>query len=266
MSLSIHFDGREYRYLGHRPCPPDRRIKRRLGAITLLPESSWVEYEEEDSGPVLDQDGRGACNGFAADDSLIDARYVAGMPYVALSPWYIYGTLCNGWDTGSTIDDALRHLRDVGTCRDELVPYGTINPRRFSEEAHADAKRFKIEVGGLLDEEADPFAAIMTCVQLRKPVNFSVHAGMAFSNLDGDGCPPTWPGMANHAVRTARGAKRLRSGEWVFKMKNSWGAQWGIDGYCWIRREHITRQAGFQAYYVEAVQYDPESEQPPIAA
>ena len=265
MSLPVHIDTTGHiRPLGNHPTPEGRKIKRKVGALDLLPESEWVEFDEPDSGPVLDQNGYGACNGFAATDSLIDARYVAGLPYVALSPWYVYGTLCGGWDTGSTIDDALRHLRDVGTCQDSLVPYGTINPKRFTSEAHADAGRFRIEVGGLLDDEANRFAAIMTCVQRRKPCNFSVHAGMSFGSLDADGCPPAWPGMANHAVRTARGAKRCKDGQWAFKMKNSWSSQWGLSGYCWIKAANLTRQAGFSAYYVEAVTPDlTDNNQPP---
>lgn len=265
-SLPAHIDSRGViRYLGNFPTPEYRTL-RTLKALPLLPESEWVEFDEEDSGPVLDQDGYGACNGFAAVDSLIDARYVAGLPYVPLSPWYIYGTLCNGWDRGSTIDDALRHLRDVGTCEDSLVPYGTINPRRFNEAAHSNAARYRIEVGGLIDETADGFAWIMSCVQRRQPVNFSVHVGISFGNLDGDGCPPAWPGWANHAVRSCRGAKRCRNGEWAFKWKNSWTRQWGLDGYAWCKRANIENQWGRQAYAVEAVGYDPESEQPPMAA
>jgi hypothetical protein len=231
--------------------PFKRSLPRKLDPAT------WVEFELQDCpAKVLDQNGYGACNGFAAVTSLEIARWVAGLPHVDLSPWYVYAILCNGIDRGSIISDALKLLQDKGAPPNDYVPYGTIQPRKLSQKAHDNAGRFQTEVSATLDT----FQEMMIATQLRRPFNFSIRVGAGFDDLDADGCPRLSPGVGNHAVAGGLGAKRARNGEWLIKAQNSWATRWGLNGYFWFRESHIRRQTYREAYCVAAVETDPEND------
>jgi len=268
-ALPIIDAGGEYRVLGHIPPPPGRNVSARpFGAAPLVPESEWVEFDLRktpgfaDAVPVLDQNGKGACNGHAAASSLMAARFLSGQTPVKLSPWYVYAKLCNGIDAGSNIGDALRLLQSEGTCRFESVPYGTINPRRIPDQAEKEAAGFKIEIGRPLTT----FAEMMSAAQLLRPFNFSIRVGGGFNNLDADGCPPVAFGPGNHAVCGGLGAKRMRNGKWAFLWLNSWTPGWGDGGFAWVHEGHFVHQSYFEAYDIEAA-YDLSGDplNPPIA-
>lgn len=259
--LPVHPEaGGEPRVLGH---VARQNAPRLASAAPSVPESKWVEFEYEDCPvPVKDQDGKGACNGHAAATSLEFARWVAGLGFVELSPWFIYAILCNGADVGSNIGDALSLLGKTGTCPFPDVPYATINPRRLTDANRNDAARFRIEIGN----HCPDFAAMMSETQLRRPGNFSICVGPNFNDLDADGVPGFWPGAGNHAVTFGLGAKRAKDGRWLIKARNSWSARWGLNGDFWVDARRVEDQLWFESYSVRAVQYDPKSPDNPPAA
>jgi hypothetical protein len=251
------------RVLGNIAIPDTARRVRYAVAAPDVPEAEWVEFEIQDPTPVKDQGSFGACNGFAASSSLELARWMSGQPNVELSPWFIYAILCNGVDRGSNIGEALDLLTKTGTCLDSAVKHGTINPRKLSEEARAQAVRFRIEIGAKLES----FHDLMSATQLRRPFNFSLAAGRGFGNLDADGVSPVRIGATgNHAVTGGFGAKRGKDGKWLIKWKNSWEPRFGLGGYAWIGADAIDRQRWFEAYCVSAVTEDPsDTEEHPHA-
>jgi hypothetical protein len=252
-----------YRVLGNHPTPPGV-LRPRAAAPPLLPESDWVEFElASPDVKVKDQGQYGACNGHAAASSLEWARFVAGYPHEDLSAWMVYAILCGGVDSGSSIGEALDLLEKTGTCLDATVPHGTINPRRLSAQAKAEAPRFRIELGDALDS----FDAMMTACQLRRPFNASICVGGSFNDLDSDGCPPVARGAGNHAVCGGIGARKARNGEWLIKFQNSWTTGWGLGGYFWYRRAHWELQRYAEAYEVLAASSDPsDPTKPPVIA
>lgn len=227
-----------------------------------IPESEWREFDLRTAPAypvkIKDQNGKGACNGHAAAASLEIGRYIAGAPYVPLSPWLVYADLCNGWDVGSNIAEALKYLESKGTCTESLVPYGTINPSRILADARADAKRFKIEIGYRLDT----FRDLCIAAQLRMPFNFSVPVNSGFNTLDKYDRPQNRAGTHNHAVTGGVYMKRLPTGEWVIGMQNSWNTQWGRQGYCSIGERNVQGN-GWDAYCIAATVNDPTN-LPPI--
>jgi hypothetical protein len=222
----------------------------------LIPRPTWKKcafFDWPETIKILDQGQTGSCNGHAAIKSMEYQRYVSGMSYQKLSPWYVYSILCGGIDSGSNILDALRLLKEKGTCLDSSVPHGTINPSRLGKSCHEEAKRFRIEVGSRLET----WDEIVTSVILRCPINLSVHVGSSFNNLDVDGIPPAPYGPANHAVCCAGGFKITSKGEPSVLCANSWGAKWGFSGFFWITERHFSRSAYFEAYTVASCRDDP---------
>jgi hypothetical protein len=145
---------------------------------------------------VKDQDGRGACNGHSAASGFEDAWYISGQPYKPMSAWSVYAPLCNGWDVGSSIAEALQLLEDKGIAEEAYVPYGTIDPNQLSSEALANRSRYRIEIGGRITS----FRDMLVAAHLRLPFNFSVPVNSNFNTLDDEGVPNNRPGPHNHAV------------------------------------------------------------------
>lgn len=251
----------EWRYLGNRPST--HRLMT-AGALPDIPVSEWREYDLTTDAAypikIKDQNGRGACNGHAAASSLEIARWISGQHYEALSAWYVYAKLCNGWDTGSSIADALALLSREGTCEEPLVLYGVINPTMISAAAKANAANHKIEIGYALPD----WKSLCIAAQLRQPFNFSLSVNGNFNTMDAFGRPQNHAGAHNHAVCGGMGMKRTATGEWLIKMQNSWGTKWGQNGYCWIGEKNV-QGWGWDAYSVVATTVDPTDKPPALA-
>ena len=254
--------GSEWRGMGNRP--PSISLK--LGSMAALPdipESEWKEFDLTTSPnfpiKIKDQGQFGACNGHAAATSLEVARWIAGQPHIELSPWLIYADLCRGWDTGSSIAEALQLLERSGTCESSLVPFGTINPSSVKQQARNDCKRFKIEIGTTLLTWQD----LCIATQLRMPFNFSVPVNSGFNALDANGCPSNRSGQHNHAVMGGLGMRKAPDGQWLIRWQNSWGTRWGQNGRAWLCEKNIAGW-GFDAYSVVATTADPTDKQPPL--
>lgn len=254
----------QWRALGNFPAPSGRMLAT-LGSLPDVPRSQWVEFDLTTAPnypvKIKDQGQRGACNGHAAASSLEIARWIADQPYHGLSAWLVYAILCNGWDRGSSIADALELLEKTGTCEESLVPWGEINPARISATARQDAGRFRIEIGYKLES----FQDLCVAAQLRQPFNFSVPVNGNFNTLDSFGRPCNHAGSHNHAVTGGMGMKKTATGEWLVKMQNSWGTGWGQGGYCWIGEKNI-QGWGFDAYSVVATVVDPLNLPPKLVA
>lgn len=259
----LDHEGNE-RPLGFIPAPPERvqAISPYSATTELIPESEWVEFDFWPSEiAIKDQDGKGACNGHAAATGAEMIRYVAGMPYIPLSAWYVYSILCNGIDRGSQILDALELLESKGVAPESDVQYGIINPRKLTAAAHTDAARFKVEIGSRMTTAAE----IVSAVLRREPINLAVCVGAGFNNLSSEGIVPLGRGFCNHAIAVGFGLKKSKSGVWLVKMINSWTTSWGQGGFGWLEVERVVRASAFEAYHLRAIADDTaDNTGPPI--
>jgi hypothetical protein len=240
--------------LGNHPTPKGRVSAPRMASTTLIPESDWVEFDLRDQGlplKVKNQNPYGACNGHAAASSMEAALWLAGFDeYRPLSAWFVYSILCNGWDVGSNIGEALQLLAKQGTCEETFVPWGTINPRRLTADAKANAAKYKVEIGAAHDS----FASIMSATQRRQVSNVSLNGtAMANYGTDSEGRIPAGAGTGNHALGVGFGAKKI-GGLWYILGINSWDTGWGtMKGFFWFGQSNIVGQRNFDGYVVKAV-------------
>ena len=71
---------------------------------------------------ILDQNGVGSCAAEAANGTLMVGRSMNGQEHITMNPWATYHFTSGGRDGGSSIDDNLIHLRDVGAIPMDLWP------------------------------------------------------------------------------------------------------------------------------------------------
>jgi len=252
MSLPTIFDPytKETRVLGSLPSDP--RLVASLPIYTgdVLPESELKEFNDfPDELTIKDQNGRGACNGHAAAAVMEQAIYVQqNIPSPPLSGWYPYAILCNGVDRGSNILEAYALLQERGNAPEEFVEYGTINPKKLTNEAHEQAKKYRLEFG----ETCQSWRQVVSGVMLRKNMNLSICVGRNFNNLDSEGVAGVDRGQGNHAVAVGLGLKFSKKWGWLVLMRNSWSPKWGNKGFCWLSEKHIEAGSYFECFSIKA--------------
>jgi hypothetical protein len=242
----------ERRILNLQPSDPAQLRTVSAGAH-VLPRSEIRDFDRWPAQiAIKDQNGRGACNGHATVTALEFARAMQGQPHVPLSAWYVYAILCNGWDRGSNILDALKLVQSDGAAPESLVDYKLINPRRLTEEAKRSATRFRLTLG----QQLKTWDEIVSAVALRRSLNLSVHVGRSFNNIDSDGTPGVNRGQGNHAVMCGGGIKTSAKWGKLIRMANSWSTAWGQSGFCWLSQAHIEAGSWFECFEVQAVAED----------
>lgn len=244
------------RILNLQPSDPGRLRRYRATPLPTIPLDQIQPFDAWPSQVAIkDQDGAGACNGHGTATGAEFVMAMAGMPYVPLSAWWVYGCLVQGNDVGSNILDALELVQSKGIAPESDVKYGDFSGR-YSDQAKKDALRYRVEIGGSLET----WEEIVTHVALRGGGNMSVRATNGWSGrLDSDGCPPVGRGPANHAVMVGGGIKRLANGELAIRMPNSWGTQWGLDGFCWLKRAHWENATWREFAAIKAIIIVPDS-------
>jgi hypothetical protein len=194
-----------------------------------------------------------SCVGHGSATAMMFARATAGMQFQALSACFLYGLINGGRDQGANISDAMTALMQTGICLESEVPEGQIYSSRFPATAKQTAARFKIEAAYTLSS----WEEVCSAVQLRFVVSQSVFVGGQFNNLDANGCPPAQRGSGNHCVFQGSGAKKLSTGEWINKGRNSWGTRWGLNGRFNTRQAHIDNQSNFDGFALQVAYSDP---------
>lgn len=228
---------------------------------TGLPTLKLSEIPEFDrtqsSVPILDQNGKGACLPHAYSEAVMIARAISGAPFIKLSPWFLYSLINRGMDQGANAGDAIEALLTIGIATDESVPYGTIRPAGYSQQAKTIAQRFKLRDA----VKIEGFEQAVSAVYFNWAVCFDLQAGPGFdTNQDGI-CKYLGPGN-NHEVLAADKFK-LINGKPYLGGRNSWGTRWGQNGHCYWSPNHL--DGSNETYAVRFIQDDPQDNDLPPA-
>jgi len=148
-------------------------------------------------------------------------------------------------DNGMFLRDGLKSLSKFGVCSEVLWPYDitTLNARP-TEECYEDAKKRKI----LSYQKLISIYYIMQILNQNKPVVFGMQIYESFMNLNERIPTVTFPSrkersLGGHAMCMV-GYDLNRN---LFLVKNSFGTNWGDNGYCWIPFNYI-RQEGYDIW------------------
>lgn len=207
---------------------------------------------------IKNQNGVGACAGYAAASALERARHRAGHDYVELSGDGIYAAVNGGSDRGSMLDDNMMWLSRHGIPPASMVRRHEYRKNRISQDAYREGERFKGFEAYFLETEIELASALVNdffCA-------VAVHAGNGGRAPDG---MIDWQnGVGNHCV--VADDLRYRNGRFEFEIANSWALRWGERGRGFLTwRGHLSRPIQYHKFYaIRSATADPEGDNPPV--
>jgi hypothetical protein len=191
--------------------------------------------------PVGDQGQTGRCSAFAWTHAAEMSRNILNEESPRLSPNFTmlefqrmqgdardYEYAYEGGDGTVSGPDPGQVLVENGTCRQDLWPDDRPGPVAPERQLESDAQRYRLEAVPL------PIAIddLKKVLSAGCPVHVSMNTGTAFSGVGRDGVF-----NAAEAASGRHGRHAMLIVGYVgnfFTLKNSWGTDWGDQGFCYI--------------------------------
>jgi C1A family cysteine protease len=239
--------------------PPEWREREKLGPAPENPEeadtlpSDWNWCEQGGCTPVRDQRSCGSCWAFGTVGPLECAlKLRTGIDYDLSEQWLVscnregWNCLTGGWfahdyhqwkpdpcgEYGAVLESDFPYVAYDAPCQCPYPHPFVINDWDFVEQFHAVAST----------------TAIKQRMLEYGPISVAVYVNSAFQAYNGgvyNACTNTLP--VNHAVVLVGWDDSLgAAGAW--RLRNSWGPDWGEDGYMWI--EYGCGQVGYAACWI----------------
>lgn len=193
----------------------------------------WVEQGAVT--PVKDQGQCGSCWTFSTTGSLEGAYQSASGNLVALSEQQLVDCCKVDGDSGcggGDMDSAFTYFESHRICSEDSYAY-----KQMSGTCQEDTCSEVIPQGGVIgfkDVPANDEHALMEAVA-QQPVSVAVQAGQkAFQMYDSGILTQSCTANVDHAVLLV--GYGTEDGVDYWKIKNSWGANWGEDGYIRLQR------------------------------
>jgi Papain family cysteine protease len=191
--------------------------------------------------PVGDQGQTGRCSAFAWTHAAEMSRNILNEESPRLSPNFTmlefqrmqgdardYEYAYEGGDGTVSGPDPGQVLVENGTCRQDLWPDDRPGPVAPERQLETDAQRYRLEAVPL------PIAIddVKKVLSAGCPVHVSMNTGAAFSGVGRDGVFNAAEGPSGRHGRHAMLIVGYVGN--FFTLKNSWGADWGDQGFCYI--------------------------------
>lgn len=224
----------------HKPTP----IKPQPEPAPIIPiPSEWDWTTQGAVTPVKDQGQCGSCWSFSAAEAIESAWFIKNKQLVTLSEQQIVD--CDKTDdgcNGGLVDNAFQYvINNKGLCSESSYSYIGKNKKCKSCQP-------VVSITGYVDvkpTEEDLMQAIA-----RQPVSVAIEADQTLFQAYSQGVLTASCGTnLDHAV-VAVGYGTL-NGQPYWKVRNSWGTTWGMDGYILLAR-NVTQQGGQCGILMEA--------------
>ncbi len=200
-----------------------------LRDLQFPPSFDWRDYGGVT--PVKDQDGCGSCWDFAAVGALESMVLIYGAVEYDLSEQQVLSCATPGYGcSGGWMSWAWAHFRDHGAALESCMPYQADDTTACIEdtcEKYATTDAW-VDIPNVVE-------AIKEKVTNHGPVATTFHVYDDFRYYT-DGCyEHAGDDPVNHAVVIIGWNDSLCGGEGAWLAKNSWGEDWGMSGYFWIK-------------------------------
>ncbi|MFE1743759.1 C1 family peptidase [Coleofasciculus sp. H7-2] len=238
-----HSTSKKLKLGGYRPDTKDANDKKyaahRFQAQKLPPRVDLRHYLT----PVEDQGEVGSCTGNAmagAYEYLAMRQLGTAGDVSRLFIYYNARSLAGeiAEDAGATLRNCIQVLRKMGACSELTWPY---HPERLfhrpHDQAYEEATQFLIDDAERI--EIDLYA-MKHCLAEGYPFAFGLQLFDSFMREGNKGIPMPNPereeSQGGHAMLCVGYSDKDR----VFVVRNSWGANWGDKGYCYIPYDYMT--------------------------
>lgn len=237
------------RGLGWNPQRPDHRdikFKPSVEALAATPVESSLESDFVQI-PYLNQANQGSCTGHGTATLTMWDQVKQGLPVVIPSREFIYynarvteGTQLQ--DSGAQVRDAFGVLIDLGVPPDSDFPYNDkVYAVRPPQRAYDDAKKQMA-----LQYQAVKYGQLRATIASGYPFVFGFTVYENFYNIGSDGIMPMPAGqvVGGHcAVAFAfnSGNKNSTTPRRHFRIRNSWGTDWGYGGDFFMPYEYFDK-------------------------
>ena len=207
------------------------------------------------------QSSQSSCVGHGTVAGCDIAIAISGQTPVILSPCFTYGLVNGGRDNGANTGEGVQSTIEVGCCLESTVGPMQIWKSRFPAAAFTEAKRFRM----LETEAVSTFAEVCSAIMYARPVVIGTFVGNRF-NPDGQGILPDLVGRTGGHCMCVVGIKFLK-GTWYLEVLNSWGADWGVNGVCYMPISYVEKYTDmFEGYAMKTSAIDPQDSVKPLAA
>jgi hypothetical protein len=213
----------------------------RVRSRQRFPQSVWS----------FNQGGLGSCNGWAAARALAKARVLRGLDPVHLSGTFVYAHINldqrgRSQDQGSTLEDGMRFITDVGACEKSLFPVEEYRIERVSAEAKANAAKYRARECYSLESRQELYSA--AALGFLVVVAVHVPKGSSFMQVDSRGRVTQSHGQGNHSVHCDDIVEI--DGKFYLDMDYDWGISVGVQGKGFISWEnHLTQTVRYHHFY-----------------
>lgn len=188
-------------------------------------QQSWL-YDLVADLPVKDQNGLGYCHAYAAVGAAECQRVLQGHGYVQLSAESIGGPITGWRNRGAHPEDDLEQLARFGACPQSMMDReNSISPSRWDSAWQTEREGYKCSEWWDLEIPGKAFDAAMTATLLGLPF----FAGYQW-----------W----SHAVAGGFKARDLGRGKFAIMSRNSWGPNYGENGFFWLEEGKGTPNIG----------------------
>jgi C1A family cysteine protease len=199
---------------------------------SALPASvDWTEHGAVT--PVKDQGQCGSCWSFSATGALEGAWFLKNSVLYNLSEQELVDCSTaegNQGCNGGLMDYAFQYAVKQGLATDEAYPYTATGPNK----CQAATKKAVVKPTGFQDVPTNSETALLTAIA-QQPVSIAVEADQDSFQFYSSGVMTKACGTSlDHGV-LAVGYGSL-AGQDYYKVKNSWGADWGMNGYILLGR------------------------------
>jgi len=226
----------EFRAMLGLKVPPEaaERSRRITESYQLQPMDLPASYDWRDHGgvtPVKDQDGCGSCWDFAAVGALESMVLIYGGTEYDLSEQQVLSCATPGYGcSGGWMSWAWDHFRQNGAVLETCMPYQASDTVTCVE---ASCQKYATTDGWV--DVPNVVQAIKEKVLNHGPVATTFHVYDDFRNYVGGCYEHAGDDPPNHAVVIVGWDDSFCAGEGAWLVKNSWGEDWGLNGYFWIK-------------------------------
>lgn len=221
-------------------------------APLVVDPSAWI--------PVKNQGGMGSCEGHANSTigEYLNVLKTAG-EYVRLSPMWTYlqsqkmgGNF--GSDSGAQIAAGVEASKRKGYCREETFPYPGRYSTRIPPGAEAEAAQHTVQQHTPMRSADDCFSFLSNLLGgILLGINWTEDLANSNGYITIDNCGARRGDrvLGGHALCLLGYRFDENTSETWFKMWNSHGREWGLDGRAWVHSravEHWIQTSQFGAF------------------